>query len=80
MTEEFLAFSQAVGNDLSTPRPEYMFPGLRAGDQWCLCVERWAQAHSAGAAPPVILEATHEMALEFVSMEDLRAFEFQRRT
>jgi hypothetical protein len=80
MTEEFLAFSQAVGNDLSTPRPEYMFPGLRAGDHWCVCVERWVQAHAAGAAPPVILEATHEMALEFVCMEDLRAFEFQRRT
>lgn len=71
-TEEFLRFSQAVGNDLSTPVPEYEFPGLRPGDQWCLCVTRWQQALEAGCAPRVVLAATHISALEFVSLEDLK--------
>lgn len=69
----FLAFSLSVGNDLSTPHPEWQFAGLRPGDQWCLCALRWQQALEAGMAPPVILEATHERALEFVNMDDLRA-------
>lgn len=67
----FLAFSQSRGNDLSTPRPEFMFPGLKPGDQWCLCAERWQEAFEAGVAPPVVLEATHEFTLEFVNLDDL---------
>jgi hypothetical protein len=74
MTEEFLEFSASVGNDLSTPHPEWGFPGLRAGDRWCLCAERWQQALEAGMAPPVVLEATHALALEFSSLEDLRTY------
>lgn len=73
MTDEFLAFSAAVGNDLSTPVPAFGFPGLRAGDQWCLCASRWAEALEAGVAPPVVLASTHVAALEYVSREDLRA-------
>jgi len=72
MTEEFLAFSKARGNDLSTPRPEFIFPGLTPGDCWCLCADRWQEALEAGVAPPVKLEATHISALEFVSMADLQ--------
>jgi uncharacterized protein (DUF2237 family) len=72
-TEDFLAFSKAAGNDLSTPRPEYAFPGLVDGDQWGLVALRWKQALDAGMAPKVILEATHESVLEIVSLEDLRA-------
>lgn len=72
MTEEFLLFSQARGNDLITPLPMFRFPGLKAGDKWCLCVSRWAEALEAGVAPPVDLEATHIAALEFVSLEDLK--------
>jgi uncharacterized protein len=72
MTAEFLAFSVARGNDLVTPVPDFGFPGLRPGDRWCLCVERWKEAYEAGVAPPVILEATHMSALEFVSLEELR--------
>jgi uncharacterized protein (DUF2237 family) len=72
MTDEFLAFSASVGNDLSTPRPEYGFPGLVAGDRWCLCAERWQQALEAGMAPRVVLEATHALALEFCSLDALR--------
>lgn len=73
MTEEFLSFSRSVGNDLSTPRPEFNFPGLRPGDRWCLCVERWTQALAAGAAPQVVLESTHILALEWADLTDLRA-------
>jgi hypothetical protein len=73
MTHEFLAFTRARGNDLSTPAPEYDFPGLEPGDRWCLCVTRWAEALAAGCAPPVILESTHASALEYVDFEDLRA-------
>ena len=72
-TEEFLAFSQAAGNDLSTPIPEYQFPGVKPGDRWCLCVERWTQALEAGMAPPVVLASTHVSTLEFASLEDLKA-------
>jgi uncharacterized protein len=72
MTEEFLAFSRAAGNDLSTPRPEFDFGGLRAGDRWCLCAPRWSEALEAGKAPAVVLEATHQGALEYCALEDLR--------
>jgi uncharacterized protein (DUF2237 family) len=71
MTYEFLAFSKSRGNDLSTPRPGLGFPGLNPGDRWCLCVERWQEALEAGFAPPVVLEATHASAIEFVSIEQL---------
>lgn len=71
MTEEFLAFSKYLGNDLSTPRPEFGFAGLKAGDRWCLCVDRWAQAHAEDAAPKVFLESTHQNALETVPFEVL---------
>lgn len=73
VTEEFLAYSKAKGNDLSTPRPEFDFPGLRPGDRWCLCASRWKDALDAGMAPPVVLESTHEAALEFLDLEDLQA-------
>ncbi len=73
MTEAFLSFSRSRGNDLTTPVPEYAFPGLTPGDRWCLCVARWAEALEANLAPPVILEATHISALEFVSLESLTA-------
>ncbi|WP_299627855.1 DUF2237 domain-containing protein [uncultured Tateyamaria sp.] len=72
MTAEFLAFSKYVGNDLSTPRPEYGFAGLKPGDAWCLCASRFLQAHDEGCAPRVSLEATHKRALEIVSLEVLR--------
>lgn len=74
MTEEFLAFSTAHGNDLVAPKPEWGFPGLRPGDRWCLCASRWAEALAAGVAPPVVLAATHPSALEFASGEDLEAY------
>ena len=73
MTAEFLRFSQAQGNDLSTPRPELDFPGLDEGEHWCLCVTRWKDALDAGCAPQVVLEATHISALEWVSLEELQA-------
>ncbi|MDO6730723.1 DUF2237 domain-containing protein [Marinovum sp. 2_MG-2023] len=72
MTAEFLAFSKYVGNDLTTPRPEFGFSGLMAGDQWCLCAARFLQAHDEGCAPKVNLAATHQKALEIVSLEVLR--------
>lgn len=71
LTEEFLHFSLLAGNDLSTPRPQWGFPGLRAGDRWCLCAGRWLEAHAAGCAPPVDLAATHERALEVIPIEVL---------
>ena len=70
VTEAFLGYSKAMGNDLSTPRPG--FEGLRAGDRWCVCAPRWQQALQDGVAPPVVLEASHERALEVVALEDLR--------
>ena len=72
MTAEFLAFGQARGNDLVTPRPALRFPGLVPGQRWCVCVQRWKEALLAGCAPPVVLEATHASALEWVDLEDLR--------
>jgi uncharacterized protein (DUF2237 family) len=68
VTAEFLAFSRAEGNDLSTPRPDYGFPGLRPGDRWCLCASRWQDAYEAGVAPPVILAATHARATEWCDL------------
>ncbi len=73
VTPEFLVYSQQVGNDLSTPMPEYGFDGLRAGDRWCLCAARWQQALDAGHAPRVILSATHERCLELIDIDDLKA-------
>lgn len=72
VTAEFLEFSRQHGNDLSTPRPEFGFAGLRPGDRWCLCAARWKEALEAGVAPPVVLEASHVNALDIVSLDDLR--------
>jgi uncharacterized protein len=74
MTAEFLAFSKSVGNDLSTPRPEYGFLGLKPGDRWCLCAPRWQEAFDAGAQPRVVLRATEMGALEYCALEDLKRF------
>ena len=74
MTEEFLAFSKRTGNDLSTPHPEFGFPGLKPGDKWCVCVARWEDAFLAGVAPRIVLGATHERALDVVELEELKAF------
>lgn len=74
MTDAFLRFSKNQGNDLSTPYPEADFPGLRAGDHWCLCVTRWVEALDADCAPQVVLEATHLSVLEFVDLESLKAY------
>lgn len=73
MTQEFLAFSAAVGNDLSTPQPMHGFAGLVPGDRWCLCAARWQQAFEAGVAPPVVLASTHQAALDVCRLEDLKA-------
>ncbi len=72
VTAEFLAFSKKVGNDLSTPMPEYDFPGLKPGDRWCLCAGRWVQALKAGMAPKVVLAATNRLALEIADLDDLK--------
>ena len=74
MTAEFLAFSKYLGNDLSTPRPEYGFAGLKAGDNWCLCASRFLQAHQEGAAPKVWLAATHQRALDVVPLAVLQLY------
>ena len=74
VTAEFLAFSAHAGNDLSTPNPQYGFPGLKPGDQWGLCASRWKEALEAGMAPQVVLEATHIAALEFVDLDDLKRY------
>ena len=73
VTQAFLDFSVSRGNDLVTPRPEFRFAGLKAGDRWCLCARRWLEAFQAGVAPPVVLEATHRKALEIVTIEQLQA-------
>jgi hypothetical protein len=72
VTDEFLQFSRERGNDLTTPRPDLRFKGLKAGDRWCLHILRWVEAYEAGMAPRVVLEATHESALKFVSIEALK--------
>ncbi len=74
MTDEFLAFSKSRGNDLSTPRPEFAFPGLKAGDRWCLVAVRWQEALEAGMAPRVSLLSTHQSALKYVKLEDLKKY------
>ena len=74
VTNEFLEFSKLNGNDLVTPIKAYQFPGLKAGDNWCLCASRWREAMEAGVAPPVVLEATHQKMLDTVSLETLRLF------
>ena len=72
MTEDFLNYTKSRGNDLSTAIPQFGFPGLKPGDQWCLCASRWKEALDAGKAPPVQLRATHEAALEIVSLDELQ--------
>jgi uncharacterized protein (DUF2237 family) len=74
VTDEFLEFSRSRGNDLSTPRPEYRFAGLKDGDRWCLCALRWKEALAAGVAPEVVLASTHIRALDFVTIEQLKAY------
>ena len=74
LTDEFLEFSKSRGNDLSTPHPEFEFPGLKGGDRWCLCALRWQEAFEAGKAPQVYLQSTNEAALEVLSLEDLKKF------
>tara|TARA_A100001011_G_C14115765_1_gene759005 strand:+ start:350 stop:718 length:369 start_codon:yes stop_codon:yes gene_type:complete len=76
VTEDFLAFSKSAGNDLSTPIPDYQFPGLKDGDQWCLCAVRWQEAFEAGMAPKVLLESTHEDALSEISLSDLMTHQY----
>ena len=80
VTDKFLTFSKSRGNDLSTPRPEYDFAGLKDGDRWCLCVSRWKEALEAGVAPNVYLRGTHEKALEVVDMDDLVAHSLDTQT
>lgn len=74
VTADFLQFSKSRGNDLSTPVPEFGFPGLRPGDQWCLCAARWQEALEAGKAPRVVLQATHASALKIVKLADLKKY------
>ncbi len=76
VTEDFLEYTKSKGNDLSTPLPYWNFPGLSPGDKWCLCVSRWLEAERVGKAPNILLEATHEKALQYVSLEILRKYEF----
>jgi uncharacterized protein (DUF2237 family) len=73
-TDEFLAYSKSAGNDLSTPMPQYSFPGLKAGDKWCLVAMRWQQALDDGMAPQVVLGSTHESALQMIKLEDLKLY------
>lgn len=79
VTDAFLEFSLSRGNDLTTPRPEYRFKGLTAGDRWCLCAARWKEAFEAGVAPPVVLEATHESALRILTLQSLLAHAWGQR-
>ena len=76
VTEEFLAFSQQVGNDLSTPRSEYRFPGLKPGDKWCVCITRWIEAYESGVVAQVVLEASHEKCLDFIDLSTLKQYQF----
>jgi hypothetical protein len=77
MSAEFLTFSRAAGNDLSTPMPDYGFPGLKPGDRWCLCAARWKEALDAGHAPMVVLESTHAVTLQIVTLAALRRYAWQ---
>ena len=74
VTQEFLEYSASRGNDLITPVPDWKFPGLKAGDKWCLCISRWLDAEKVGKAPPIILEATHEKTLQYASLELLQNY------
>ena len=76
VNEDFLLFTRLRGNDLSTPIPQWQFPGLKPGDKWCLCVSRWLEAEEAGVAPPVILAATHKKALEYVALDLLQRYQY----
>lgn len=78
MTDDFLQFSKARGNDLITPKPSFSFPGLKAGDSWCLCISRWVEAHKEGVAPPISLKATNIKALEYVPLSILEAYAIER--
>ena len=80
VTEAFLEFSKLRGNDLSTPRPDYRFPGLKPGDRWCLCVQRWREALLAHVAPPIFLRSTHHSALQVLALEDLLAHALDSET
>jgi len=80
VTQAFLEFSLTRGNDLVTPRPEHRFRGLKPGDRWCLCALRWKEALEAGVAPPVVLDSTHERALDYVTLTQLRAHEYTGST
>jgi uncharacterized protein len=80
VTQEFLVYSLERGNDLMTARPEYRFAGLKAGDRWCLCASRWKEALQAGVAPPVVLESTHVKALEFATLDQLKAHAYSPGT
>jgi len=79
MTSAFLEFTRSKGNDLSTPIPAYNFPGLKPGDKWCLCALRWKEAFDAGVAPPIFPEATHIRALDYIPLEILQAFSYDRQ-
>ena len=79
VTAEFLEFSRSRGNDLITPLPQYRFAGLKLGDRWCICAHRWREALEAGVAPPVILESTHDSALQFVTLAQLEKYRFPRK-
>lgn len=74
VTEEFLKYTKSLGNDLSTPMPGYNFPGLKPGDRWCLCASRWIEAKNAGVAPPIVLKSTHEVTLDYISLEELQEY------
>lgn len=78
MTDDFLQFSLSRGNDLITPRPEWAFPGLKAGDRWCLCASRWMEAYRVGLAPDVVLEATHEKTLTYITLEELVKYSYRQ--
>lgn len=77
MTDDFLVYSRSMGNDLVTPRLEFQFPGLKAGDRWCLCLGRWLEALDAGLAPPIVLEATHASVCEFIDRDVLDSHAWQ---
>ena len=80
MTDEFLRFSKEAGNDLSTPFPEYNFPGLKEGDHWCLCAMRWVEAYKAGKAPKLVLKATHQLMLQIVPLEVLQKYAYEEES
>lgn len=75
MTDAFLTFGKEMGNDLITPRPEFSFPGLKAGDCWCVCASRWMEAYEAGVAPKINLKATHEDMLQYISLSELKKYD-----